>query len=91
MVGWLNKLVKHNYILGESRHWKWSYDKIKEDIDINLEKIIGTPPLKKAPINLSFCDQINIKYTSKNEVNYLKNLLNYCENLAKEYAKLKKE
>lgn len=91
MVGWLNNLTRPNYINGQSRHWKWFYNLIKENAQISLEEIIGKPPCIEAPINLSFCDTIDIKYTSKDEIDYFKNLLNFCENLAKEYAKLRKE
>lgn len=90
LVGWLNNLARSKYINGQAMHWKWSYDLIKENADITLEKLIGTPNCVEAPINLSFCNSLEMKYTSKNEINSLKNLLNYCENLAKEYSKLKK-
>jgi glycosyltransferase involved in cell wall biosynthesis len=91
IVGWLNNLTRPNYIKGQSIHWKRAYDLIKENADISLEEIIGMPQCSEAPINLSFCDSIDIKYTSKNEVNFFENLLNYCEDLAKEYAKLRQE
>ncbi len=91
VVGWLNNLTRSNYFIGESVHWKSAYDLIKENSDITLENIIGTPQCIEAPINLSFCNSIEMKYTSRNEVNSLKNLLNYSEALAKEYVKLRKE
>lgn len=91
IVGWLNNLTRPNYIKGQSIHWKRAYDLIKGNADISLEEIIGMPQCSEASINLSFCDSIDIKYTSKNEVNFFENLLNYCEDLAKEYAKLRQE
>ena len=91
LVGWLNNLTRTNYIIGEAAHWKIAYDLIKENVDITLEDLIGTPQCIEAPINLSFCNSIEMKYTSKNEVNSLKNLLNYSEALANEYVKLRNE
>jgi hypothetical protein len=91
LVGWLNNLTRYKYINGQAIHWKWAYDSIKENPDVTLEQVIGTPECFEAPVNLSFCSSIEMKYTSKNEINSLKNLLNYCEILAKEYAKLMKE
>lgn len=91
LVGWLNNLARYKYIDGQATHWKYSYDLIKENSDMTLEKLIGTPQCIEAPINISFCNSIEMKYTSKNEISSLKNLLNYCENLAKEYAKLRQD
>lgn len=98
LVGWLNNIARYNYVPGQGYHWKWYYDLIKEDleidiekVDINVNKFIGSPESIVEAINLTFCEPINMRYTSKNEVNYLKNLLNYCETLAQEYAKLRKE
>lgn len=91
LVGWLNNLARYKYINGQATHWKYSYDLIKENSDITLEKLIGTPQCIEAPINISFCNSIEMKYTSKNEISSLKNLLNYCENIAKEYAKLRQD
>lgn len=43
------------------------------------------------PIDLSFCKDIEIRYTQDGEINPLKNLLENCEQLANQYAALKKQ
>lgn len=43
------------------------------------------------PIDLSFCESLELKYTEDEEINPLKNLLENCELLACEYASLKKQ
>lgn len=43
------------------------------------------------PVDLSFCKPLNLKYTKENEVNALLNLLDNCEEMAKEFFRLKRE
>ncbi len=56
----------------------------------------GRPPigdgikLIKDPMDLSFCNDITIKYTP-NKLNPVSNLLEACEELSKDYVELKKE
>jgi len=46
--------------------------------------------VKEEPIDLNFCENIEVKYTN-NKVNPMANLLDACENLSLSYLKLKKD
>jgi glycosyltransferase involved in cell wall biosynthesis len=91
LVGWISNLTRYNRPEYENWHWKEIFDKLKENLNVDYHDIMSTPPLQAKPINLSYCKDISIKYTTANEMNAIKNLLEYCEALAMDYAKLKRE
>lgn len=103
LSAWINNLSRYNRDEKECWHWKNLFEKFKkgEDIDQNdliqiakdycsFENYNNIKTIFK-PIDLSFCQSIDIKYTEYEEINPLKNLLENCELLAKEYALLKKK
>lgn len=89
LVGWLNNLARPNHTQGQANHWKVLFRRLKNRHEVTLDDIVGNVKTKVNPINLTFCKQIRMKYTKENEINAMKNLLEYCEMLATEYAKLK--
>jgi glycosyltransferase involved in cell wall biosynthesis len=91
LVGWISNLTRYNRTGIENYHWLDLYNKLKENLNAPLDDVIGKKTLELAPMNLSFCNNIEIKYTNANEVNAIKNLLEYCEKLALDYAALKRD
>lgn len=101
-VGWISTLSRHNYKEGDAYHWKNLYEQLKKNnLHLNLSEIIaitrprGFEPLTQIeipfPMDLLFCESIELKYTTPNEVNAIINLLNYCEDLARSYSQFKKQ
>lgn len=91
LVGWISNLTRYNRPEYENWHWKEIFDKLKENLNANYQDLMSIPPLEPKPINLTYCKNIELKYTSSNEMNAIKNLLEYCEELAMDYASLKRE
>jgi glycosyltransferase involved in cell wall biosynthesis len=91
LVGWISNLTRYNRSGIENYHWQSMYNKLKENLNSPLNEVIGKKELETAPMNLSFCENIEIKYTTANEVNAIRNLLEYCEQLALDYSDLKRE
>ncbi|WP_209125688.1 glycosyltransferase family 2 protein [Alkalihalobacillus sp. BA299] len=91
IIGWLANLSRHDRKERASRRWKKWFNRIKEQPNISLNDILSKRQLQHQPINLSFCQDIKIKYTKKDEVCFMKNFLNYCELLAIEQSKLRSE
>jgi glycosyltransferase involved in cell wall biosynthesis len=103
LVGWINNLCRYDRTPGEAGHWNKLYQKIKNDrnfLNNNFKEIaheflfgrqmdVNEIPLN--PLNLSIAENIELKYTNINSVNYTKNLLANCESLALQYAELKKQ
>lgn len=101
-VGWINALSSIERKKIHSLHWQKIFNQLKnnekiekddvikfaseyslENSDINIE-------LKEDPIDLSFCKNIEIKYTNK-KINPMANLLEACEMLSLNYVNLKKD
>lgn len=92
LTGWISNLTRHNRHEVEGHHWRTMFNKLKGNINTeDFHEIFNIPPLEKKPINLSFCKGIEIKYTMPDEINGIKNLLEYCELLALDYAALKRQ
>lgn len=102
LVGWLNALCSLERPEGACFQWKELYDQIKENKEIqnkdvtsfakeyaltNKKRIIN---LNNDPMDLSFCKNIELKYTNSN-INPLANFLENCEWLSRSYLNLKKE
>ncbi|KON85964.1 family 2 glycosyl transferase [Sporosarcina globispora] len=87
IVGWISNLSNYNYKEGDVFHWKILYEQLKKNnLNFNFSEWIEKP----FPMDLSFCQSIELKYTTPNEVNAIINLLNYCEDLARSYSQLEK-
>ena len=104
LVGWINFLSKPSRKPGDGFQWEHIYRIIKEKKELSNEVItflglnyamgknlVTEDQLIKNPIDLSFSESINLKYTGYDEINVLNNLLENCELLAKQYASLKSE
>ncbi|SHJ50501.1 glycosyltransferase family 2 protein [Paramaledivibacter caminithermalis] len=103
LVGWINELSRYDTDKPDCWHWGMMYRDIKDgkgDLSQrDLIKIAKNYNLKKEydgtpiyfPIDISFCKSLEIKYTGIEEIKPLKNVLDNCEILAKEYAFLKKK
>lgn len=103
LVGWINNLSRHNRNEAEAWHWRELFEKIKNGHEINEGDMINVAKTYCSvdrnsyinsilnPMDLSFCKDIEIRYTQDEEINPLKNLLENCEQLANQYAALKKQ
>lgn len=96
LVGWLANLARPNQVLFD---WLYYYNIIKSGKELTIENI-KTMALNygivdknkkiktlKDPINLSFFQNIHLKYTN-NKLNYTNNILNYAEILARRYSSI---
>lgn len=91
-VGWINDLHRTNRIEGESSHWQRMFNKLKtkdlenEDVlDFVLEYTFNNLPkvdLKEDPIDLTFCEDIDMKYTP-DKMNPISNILESFEYFSK--------
>lgn len=101
LVSWINRIsrqeIKHLYWLerfvqiikdGRSRT-EGDLIELVKDYHCNTDKKEIT--LVHKPLDLSFCMPLKLKYTKKNEVDALLNLLENCEEMAKEFFRLKRE
>lgn len=101
MVGWPNIIATNTENEFWAYHWKELFDKIKDNNDISLEDLedfsknysmenkVEEVSTKKQPINLDFCEDIEIKYV--HEYNYLNNILDNEISLANDVVSLKRE
>ena len=87
-----------------SFHWFDLYEKIKNNEDLDLTYISLTYSLDEEylnklltsqkdatifnPIDISFCKNIEIKYSKLNKINYLANILNNTEIITNKYLEL---
>lgn len=89
-VGWLNTLASYNYNEGHNYHWHSLFDDLKKNnFTMNVDAILEHNE-SSMPMDFSFCHSLDIKYTNHNEVNAIRNLLNYCESLASNYREMDK-
>jgi len=102
LIGYLLILAKDVYTHGEAKHWKSMFDSITKNkdftndivtefakkyaVDYKTKKEIS---IFKCPINLDFCDNIEIKYT-KRDFDLLNNLIDNYGYLALKYRSLRK-
>ncbi len=101
-VGWINALSSIERKENHSHHWKKIFNQLKSNkkiekddvIKFASEYVLDNPNIeikvKEEPIDLNFCENIEVKYTN-NKVNPMANLLDACENLSLSYLKLKKD
>jgi len=103
MIGWINNLSRSDRIPGEAFHWENFYNKIKKDSKLfkkDFQKIVAeylfddegdVHKIFYRPVDLSFCKDTTIKYTNPDGIDPLRNLLENCEALALQHAKLEKK
>ena len=101
-VGWINRLCEITRSKNDSWHLEKMFNDLKESGKIENEDAINFAKryalnndnnnikLKKDPIDLSYCNNITIKYTDK-QINSMKNLLNNCEQLSLDYLNFKRK
>lgn len=86
-VGWINTLASYSYRVGHNYHWQALFEKLKHNnFNLSVEDILEHNEIH-VPMALSFCRSLNLKYTEANEVNAVRNLLNYSEALATQYRR----
>ncbi|OGI03832.1 MAG: hypothetical protein A2X42_03485 [Candidatus Margulisbacteria bacterium GWF2_38_17] len=100
-VGWINTLMKPNKGTLEGEHWKNLYNLLKNEKSIDLTGIATSyavfnrqeinKELSLNPLNISFCNNIEIKYIKESQSDPLLNVLSNCECLAEEYAQLHRD
>lgn len=100
LVGWLANLARDEQVLFD---WYYYYNILKEGLKLtskDLERLAlqyGIPNkrisigLVEDPVQLSKVQNFKLKYTSKNDIQYVKNILNYTETLARKYSNLLKK
>ncbi|MDE5412679.1 glycosyltransferase family 2 protein [Alkalihalobacterium chitinilyticum] len=91
VIGWIANLSRHDRTEGASRRWAKWFEKIKNKPNFTLNHMLAKKKLYHHPINLSFCKDLEIRYTKKDEVCFMRNFLSYCELLAIEQARLRNE
>ncbi|MFV8827443.1 glycosyltransferase family 2 protein [Alkalihalobacterium sp. APHAB7] len=89
IIGWIANLSRHDRKEKDSLPWKHWFNKVRANPDITFAELFANKQFTRKPINLSFCNEIKMKYSKKNEVCFMKNLLNYCELLALDQADLR--
>lgn len=84
-VGWINTLASYSYNVGHNYHWQALFEKLKHNnFNLSIEDILKHNEVH-VPMDFSFCRSLDLKYTGPNEVNAVRNLLNYTEALATRY------
>lgn len=90
MVGWIYFLCNPKRVIGAGFQWEKIFNKLKENKEITNDDIIKFAKeyalmteeteikLKKDPLDLSFCKNIEIKYTNQ-KITPISNLLESCE------------
>lgn len=102
VVGWINDLHRLDRRVNDSFHWQKIFNKLKENEEISNEDVVNFAKefalkddisqinLQDDPIDLTFCKNIDIKYTNT-KINPMSNLLEACEWLSLSYLNLKNE
>lgn len=90
LVGFLNYLTMPERKKGEGAYWKKWFQLLKSSPDMSYPEFIAgffeNKPAGKLPVDLSFCHSLDIRYTGAGEVHAVRNLLEFGERLAREYA-----
>jgi glycosyltransferase involved in cell wall biosynthesis len=101
-VGWLNAISSVEKKPNDSFHWKKIFNQLKDQEEIEDGEVVAIATefscenddtekiIVEDPMDISFCNNIEIKYTEQ-EINPMSNLLEACEWLAKSCVKAKKE
>jgi GT2 family glycosyltransferase len=101
-VGWINALSDINRAKGQSWHREKMFNELKRNGKLDDEDIInfaksyssttdpGKIKVKEDPMDLTFCENIALKYTDDRS-NYLTDLLENSEALSLDYLNFKKD
>ncbi len=101
-VGWLNAISSVEKKPNDSFHWKNIFSQLKSQKEIADEDVVAIAKefscenddtdknVIEDPMDLSFCTNIEIKYTEE-KINPMSNLLEACEWLAQSCVNAKKE
>lgn len=102
LVGWINTLHDTKRSDKQSWHWLNMFNEFKSNGEFKDEDIISFAKtyslanvkeevnIKKDPIDLSFCKDIDIRYDT-GVINPFMNLLKNCEQISLDYLNFKKE
>jgi len=102
VVGWINELERLDRHEGDSFHWQKIFNKLKENEVPEDEEVVtfakefalecdgAQVNMQEDPIDLTFCKDVDIKYTN-NKIKPIANLLETCEWLSLSHLNLKKE
>lgn len=100
LVGWLSHLARPKQVIFD---WYYYYNIIKSGKELtanDLKKMAlyydvinknQKIELIEDPLNLSLVDNFELKYTSLENINYLNNVLNHAEILARKYSEMVKK
>lgn len=101
-VGWLNAVSSVEKKPNDSFHWKRIFNQLKTQEEIDESDVVGIAKefscenddsekfVEEDPMDLSFCTNIEIKYT-KEKINPMSNLLEVCESVSQSCVDSKKE
>ena len=101
-IGWINVLTEINRTKFQSWHWERIFNKLKESEDLEKEDFINfakefdliNPPseikIKKDPINLSFCTNLEMKY-SDYKIYPIAEILKSSENISLKFLNYQKD
>lgn len=99
IVGWLAHLARPQQVIFD---WYYYYNIIKSGREFTISDLTKMAlyydvinknqkmEIVEDPLNLSLVNDFQLKYTSLNKVNYLNNVLNHTETLARKYSELVK-
>ena len=102
VIGWINELCNFNRTKRQSWHWHKMFNSLKENGKIKNEDMLNFAKeyssdskiteikVKEDPIDLTFCKNIEIKYTNT-KVNSFVNLIEKSEELSLDYSNFKRE
>ena len=100
IVGWLSHLARSKQVIFD---WYYYYNIIKSGKELAVNDLKNMAlyydvinknqkiELIEDPINLSLVDNFQLKYTSLENINYLNNVLNHAEILARKYSDMAKK
>lgn len=100
LVSWIYNLSRPDRVEGDSYHQQIIFNKLKQNEDISYDDVTNFAKrfainsevevnIREDPIDLTFCEDINIKYTP-DKVRSISNILESMEWLALDYANFKK-
>jgi glycosyltransferase involved in cell wall biosynthesis len=101
-VGWLNAISSIEKKPNDSFHWKKIFNQLKAQKEIEDDDVVAIATefscenddtekiILEDPMDLSFCNNIEIKYTDE-KINPMSNLLEACEWLSQSCVNAKKE
>lgn len=97
LVGWLANIARKEHVLFD---WYDYYNCIKTNDNVSMDELTQMAlyygvldksqniQIIESPIELAHIKPIELKYTNLDNNNFLKNVLNYTENLARKYSDL---